>query len=292
MIAPKKVGTEEMLPVFAEDISAGEYSVEVESSSSMFRIAEAKLFVTEDENGAKSMKAHLTMGGKSYTKLFAGTALEASDSNGKGEILPFENEKGAVCFEFPVTALNKAVKCAAFSKNKLKWYDRDILFNASSLPEEFLTVTAVKQQESSLKDGSYLINVKLSGGSGKAQVKSPAKITVKNGLAQAEIEWSSANYDYMKVNRQRFDADSIILEKGGNSTFYIPVNAFNKKIPVFADTLAMSKPHEILYYLEFDESSAKKAGSISKSDIILLVWAALVILSVVFVRFKMTGKKK
>ena len=136
------------------------------------------------------------------------------------------------------------------------------------------------------------MNVALSGGSGKAKVTSPAKVTVKDGLATAEIEWSSPNYDYMKVNSERFDVDTKILADGGNSTFTIPIYAFNKKMPVFADTLAMSQAHEILYYLEFDESSAKKAGSLPKTDLILMIWAALVILSVVIVRFKMNGKRK
>ena len=63
----------------------------------------------------------------------------------------------------------------------------------------------------------------------------------------------------MKVNRQKYEVDSKILDKGGNSTFVIPVYSFDKKMPVTADTVAMSKNHEIHYWLEFDLKSAKKA---------------------------------
>ncbi|WP_294428957.1 hypothetical protein [uncultured Treponema sp.] len=258
VLTPQKVGTEDMIPVFADDIAEGEYSVETESSSSMFRIVAAKIIVKSDESGSGSIRANITLSGKSYTKLFLGTALDAASAGGTDDIPFSQNENGSYCFEFPLEALNSSIKCAAFSSKKQKWYDRDILFDASSLPEESIFISPKKQQKIALKDGLYKINVKLSGGSGRAFVKSPAYITVKDGLATAELEWSSANYDYMKVNRSRFDVNQKNLEKGGNSTFEIPVYVFDKKMPVTADTVAMSKSHEIHYWLEFDSKSAKK----------------------------------
>lgn len=266
MLSPRKVGTDEMVEVFAGDVLPGEYSIEVESSSSMFRITEAKLFVARSDDGTASMRAKITLSGKGYSKLFLGTAQEASDSNGAGEILRYmdaSSEKSEnpspVVFELPVSALNSPVKCAAFSIKKKKWYDREILFDARTLPEASLLVSPEKPQKITLKNGTYRMNVTLTGGSGRASITNPAYIIVKDGLAQAEIEWSSPNYDYMKVNRTRYDVDSKILDKGGNSTFLIPVYSFNKKMPVTADTVAMSKSHEIQYWLEFDLNSAKKA---------------------------------
>lgn len=252
-LPPQKVGTEDMIPLSASEILEGSYEVEVESSSSMFRIAKAVLTVKDG-----NMTAKLTMGGKSYSKLFLGTAEEASESNGSGEIPASQDENGAVLFEIPVSALNSSIKCAAFSKRKKKWYNRDILFDAGSLPEESLLIYPKKQESVSLKDGSYRINVSLTGGSGRATITNPAYVIVKDGMAQAEIEWSSPNYDYMKVNKSRYDADVKILDKGGNSTFMIPIYSFNKKVPVTADTVAMSKNHEIHYWLQFDLNSAKK----------------------------------
>ncbi len=55
----------------------------------------------------------------------------------------------------------------------------------------------------SLKDGEYEINVDFGGGSGRASVISPAKLIVKDGLAFAQIEWSSSNYDYMIVVEEK-----------------------------------------------------------------------------------------
>lgn len=251
MLAPSKVGTDDMLPVLEGDVLNGDYEIDVESSSSMFRIDKAVLQVKDGR-----MSASLTMGGKGYSKLFLGSAEAASASKGQGEILPNAGD-GAVIFEIPVSALNAPIKCAAFSSKKKKWYDRDILFDAGSLPEEKLLVSP-KIEKINLKNGKYRINVELTGGSGKAKITSPVKVTVKDGKAFAVIEWSSPNYDYMKLNHERYDADKKILEKGGNSTFTIPVYALDKKIPVIADTVAMSKAHEIQYWIQFESKSAKK----------------------------------
>ena len=43
-----------------------------------------------------------------------------------------------------------------------------------------------------LADGTYNMNVSLSGGSGKASISSPAKVTVTNGKAVAEIVSATA----------------------------------------------------------------------------------------------------
>lgn len=252
MLTPRKVGTDDMLLVLAGDVLDGDYEVEVESSSSMFRIVNSVLHVKDGK-----MTATLTMSGKGYSKLFLGTGDAASESKGEGEILPLDSADGPVVFEIPVSALNSSIQCAAFSKKKGKWYDREILFDASSLPAEKVLVSP-KIEQINLKDGNYFVDAELTGGSGRAKISSPAKVTVKDGKAFAIIEWSSPNFDYMKVNHERYDVDTKILEKGGNSTFRIPVYAFDKKVPVIADTVAMSKAHEIQYWIQFDSKSAKK----------------------------------
>ena len=48
-------------------------------------------------------------------------------------------------------------------------------------------------------DGTYSIELTMTGGSGKASVVSPTILTVENGQAYADITWSSSNYDYMIV---------------------------------------------------------------------------------------------
>ena len=105
------------------------------------------------------------------------------------------------------------------------------------------------------EDGEYSIQVDLEGGSGKASVTSPTILTVEDGKAYAQIQWSSSNYDYMIVDGEKYEP----VNKDGNSTFEIPVTVFDTETEVTADTVAMSTPHEIDYTLNFDSSSMKKA---------------------------------
>lgn len=114
----------------------------------------------------------------------------------------------------------------------------------------------------SLADGMYLIDVQLSGGSGKASVSSPAEMMVQSGKAYAKIVFSSPNYDYMISNDVVFYADT----KEGNSAFYIPILQFDAPMPIVADTTAMSTPHEIAYTLYFDSASIQSRDTAQKAD--------------------------
>ncbi|MBQ9006138.1 MAG: hypothetical protein IJ092_07165 [Atopobiaceae bacterium] len=107
------------------------------------------------------------------------------------------------------------------------------------------------------EDGTYLVDVSMEGGSGKASVSSPAKVSVKEGKAAAEIEWSSPNYDYMVVAGKTY----LPINEGGNSVFLIPLLSIDEPFDVVGDTTAMSKPHEVAYRLAFDSASAVEAGS-------------------------------
>ena len=95
-------------------------------------------------------------------------------------------------------------------------------------------------------DGDYAASVSLTGGSGKAYIKSPCNITVTGGEAVADIIWSSSNYDYMIVGGKTYYPVS--TENG--SEFEIPVK-IGKKMKVQADTTAMSTAHLIDYTLVF-----------------------------------------
>lgn len=105
---------------------------------------------------------------------------------------------------------------------------------------------------SEIPDGSYWIRVSMTGGSGRASITSPTGFYVKDGQATADIHWSSASYDYMKLDGVRYDA---FTDTAGHSAMTIPVSALNTAIPVLADTTAMSKPYEIEYQLSFDGSA-------------------------------------
>lgn len=94
-------------------------------------------------------------------------------------------------------------------------------------------------------DGQHQATVTLEGGSGRASIASPTTVTIEDGKATATIEWSSSNYDYMIVDGERY----LPTNDGGNSTFDIPVPAFDEPFDVIADTTAMSVPHEIEYQI-------------------------------------------
>ncbi|MCI8699089.1 MAG: hypothetical protein HFF29_08305 [Oscillospiraceae bacterium] len=124
----------------------------------------------------------------------------------------------------------------------------------TSTPQPSAEATAAPAPQGP-EDGNYTANVTLSGGTGRASIQSPAKLRCTNGQFTATIQWSSPNFDYMKVNGTRYD---LISAPGADSAFEIPVAAFDMPLPVIADTIAMSEPHEVEYAITFDSASLTK----------------------------------
>lgn len=242
----QEVGYEGMEAVYGDSIKDGEYDITVDSSSSMFNIDHCRLIV---ENG--KMTAEMTMSGKGYEYLFMGTSDEAGSAD-ENEYIPYVEKDGVHTFTVPIEALDKKTACAAFSKRKEIWYDRDLVFRADSLPFDAFAEGSIDTAETlGLEDGVYAFDVTLEGGSGRASVQSPAKVTVESGKATAEIVWSSNKYDYMVVDGEKY----MPVSTDEFSVFEIPVTGFGYKMPVSADTTAMSTPHEISYTLFFDTDS-------------------------------------
>ncbi len=296
MTTVEEVGFDGLIPVYAEDIENGTYEVNVESSSSMFRIQSAELAVSDSE-----MTVALTIGSTSYRKLFAGTAEQAAAST-EDQYIGYTESGDGVVFTVPVEALDQPFSCAAFSAKKEMWYDRSLLVRADSLPPEAIHVAiadyeqlkkdardrqieAHKSQsqladlaaETDLEDGEYEAPVTLEGGSGKATVASPATLIVKDGKTFARIQWSSSHYDYMLV-----DGIKILPEEKAspedNSVFVIPVTSLSEPMKVIGDTTAMSTPHEVEYTLDFE-----LPGEGSGHRTIWIVLGAVVILGALLV---------
>lgn len=238
-----------MVPIPAENVADGEYDIEVDSSSSMFNITACKLTVADGK-----MTAVMTMGGKGYRYLYMGTGEEAVAAD-ESEYIPYvEDTDGAHTFTVPVDALDEGIACAAFSNKKEKWYERTLVFRSDSLPAGAIDNPSMKTAENlGIADGEYMVEVTLSGGSGRATVESPTTIKVENGIATATIVMSSSNYDYMIVGEEKY----LPVNTEGNSTFEIPVTGFDYNMPISADTTAMSTPHEIDYTLYFDSKTIK-----------------------------------
>lgn len=125
------------------------------------------------------------------------------------------------------------------------------------------------------EDGEYSIQVDLEGGSGKASLTSPTILTVEDGKAYAQIQWSSSNYDYMIVNGKKLLNES---EEGRNSVFTVPITVLDDKMEVIADTLAMGAPHEINYTLTFYGDSIGSKGQLPQEAAKRVVAVALVII--------------
>lgn len=258
----KEVGREGMEPVTADQLENGSWPIEVDTDTSMFRVADAVLMV---DNG--TMTAKLTLGGKGYEKLYMGTAEEAAAAADADCAFYEENADGSFAYTVEVPVLNAEVDCAAWSIRKEKWYGHKIVFEADTLPEGAVKKLSAAWTEEApaavdKKDGTYTVNVTLTGGTGKASVTSPAKVTVQGNTATAEIAWSSPNYDYMVAGGQKY----LPVNSEGNSVFSIPITAFDAPVTVLADTTAMSVPHEIEYQLVFDSASLapehSEAGSV------------------------------
>ena len=258
----KEVGREGMEPVTADQLENGSWPIEVDTDTSMFRVADAVLMV---DNG--TMTAKLTLGGKGYKKLYMGTAEEAAAAADADCAFYEENADGSFAYTVAVPVLNAEVDCAAWSIRKEKWYGHKIVFEADTLPEGAVKKLSAAWTEEApaavdKKDGTYTVNVTLTGGTGKASVTSPAKVTVQGNTATAEIAWSSPNYDYMVAGGQKY----LPVNSEGNSVFSIPITAFDAPVTVLADTTAMSVPHEIEYQLVFDSASLapeqSEAGSV------------------------------
>ena len=119
-----------------------------------------------------------------------------------------------------------------------------------------LLCAACGQKTKTLSDGAYRIEAALTGGTGRATIASPLTLTVKDGQMTATLVWSSPNYDYMKVNGVRYDAAVV----DGHSVFTVPVASLEEPLPVVADTVAMSVPHEIEYTITFDAATLTGEG--------------------------------
>lgn len=232
----------------AAALEDGVYRADFDTDSGMFHVSEAcggkgTLTVKDGE-----MVIHISLGSKNILNLYPGLAADAQKEGAKilqptVDTVTYSDglSEEVYGFDVPVPVLNEEFDLALIGK-KGTWYDHKV---SVSNPVKEGEETAL--EAASLEDGEYEVNVTLEGGSGKAFVASPAKLTVREGKAYARIEWSSSSYDYMKIGEDTYYP----VNTEGNSVFEIPVEVFDQKIEVVADTVAMGTPHEVSYTLTF-----------------------------------------
>ena len=304
-IRTKKAGKYGMVPIYGKDLKDGTYDISVDSTSPFFKVRKGSITV---ENG--EITASITIGSTSYLYVYPGTKPEAAKADRSEWISPKISD-GRTTFTFKIEALDKEVDCAAFSKAREKWYDRKLVFDASSLPEDALLIKLpdyelIEKAISALEvegaeewfdddkykkpgdgsepqavsidipDGEYSIDVNLIGGSGRASVSSPTLLIVKDGKAYARLIWSSPYYDYMVIDDTMYKN---IITDGGNSQFEIPITIMDDPMSVVADTTSMGDSLEIEYALTFYSDTVGEKGAIPQeaAKMVLVLAAAIII---------------
>lgn len=245
--------TQTQVETESSSLEDGVYIADFNTDSSMFHVNEAcdgkgTLTVKDGE-----MTIHVSLTSKKILNLYYGLAADAVKEG--AELLDPTTDSVTYSdgmteevygFDIPVPALDEEFDVALIG-TKGTWYDHKVSVSNPE-PKEDDAKSAVD-----LEDGTYTAEVTLEGGSGRASIESPATLTVKDGKVTASIVWSSPNYDYMIVDGKKL----LPVNTEGNSVFEIPVASFDTELDVIADTVAMSKPHEIEYKITFDSSTIK-----------------------------------
>lgn len=163
-------------------------------------------------------------------------------------------------------------------------YKVDMDSNAEGKAKDLEETAGIGQSEIDLADGVYEIEVDMEGGSGRASITSPAKLTVADKKGTALIEWSSSNYDYMLVDGKKY----LPVNTEGNSVFEIPILVYDEGMTVIADTTAMSTPYEVEYVLTFHSESLPIG---KKNPFPIAVIVAVVVIAAAVVVLMMQKKK-
>lgn len=109
-------------------VANGIYSMDVTSSSSMFKVVDCILTAKDGK-----MSAVLTLSGTGYGYLYMGTKEEAASAD-QSSWIPYQvNEEGKYTYTVPVEALDKEIAVAAYSIKKGIWYDRMLTFQSETM---------------------------------------------------------------------------------------------------------------------------------------------------------------
>ena len=238
-------------------LADGVYTAEFHTDSSMFHVNEAcdgtgTLTVTDGQ-----MYIHISLTSKNIVNLYPGLAEDAQKEDAvllepTTDVVTYDDGTSEEVngFDVPVPALDEEFDLALIG-TKGTWYDHRVSVTNA--------VPAAKDGKNNACDvglaaGSYTVELTFEGGSGRAQIESPAHLTSDGIKMTATVTWSSPNYDYMIVNGEKY----LPVNTEGNSVFEIPVETLDVPIKVIGDTVAMSKPHEIEYTLTFHSDTLQE----------------------------------
>ena len=244
------------------ELEDGVYIAEFDTDSSMFHVNEmcdgkGELTVKDGQ-----MTIHVSLTSKKIVNLYYGLAEDAQKEGAEllqPSIDVIDYNDGTTDevngFDIPVPYLDDEFDVALIG-TKGTWYDHKVSVSNPVLKVEEADDTSIEEHAGYVYVGDHTIEVDLEGGSGKATITSPAQIkTGDDGSQVVLVEWSSPNYDYMLVGEEKYLP---VNPEGENSIFEIPVANFDEPLEVIADTVAMSKPHEIEYTLIFHSDTMKE----------------------------------
>ena len=246
------------------------YNIDVESSSSMFKVVNCELTVK-----AGKMTAIVTLSGTGYGYLYAGTGEQAASADQSTWIAYKENANGEYTYELPVEALDKGIAVAAYSTKNKKWYDRELIFKSETMKK----ISDVDNGSDNLDptpgteavaNGIYSIDVDSS--SSMFRIVN-CQMTIKNGKMTAVLTLSGTGYGYLYVGTasQAAAADSsswvpFKVNADGKYTYEIPVEALDKDIEVAAYSIKNEKWYD--RKLTFKSETMKKIGDVdADSDV-------------------------
>lgn len=250
-------------PEIAEcELEDGVYIADFNTDSTMFHaneMCDGKGTLTVKDG---QMTIHVSLPSKTIKNLYSGLAEDAQKDGAvllEPTIDVIDYNDGTTDevhgFDIPVPYLDDEFDVALIGKKEV-WYDHKVSVSNPELKEDEAEEKHIEEAAGYVYIGDHTIEVDLEGGSGKATITSPAQVkTHDDGSKTLLVEWSSPNYDYMLVGGEKYLPVSF---EGENSIFEIPVASFDEPLEVIADTVAMSKPHEVEYTLIFHSDTIKE----------------------------------
>ncbi len=250
-------------PEIAEcELEDGVYIADFNTDSTMFHaneMCDGKGTLTVKDG---QMTIHVSLPSKTIKNLYSGLAEDAQKDGAvllEPTIDVIDYNDGTTDevhgFDIPVPYLDDEFDVALIGKKEV-WYDHKVSVSNPELKEDEAEEKHIEEAAGYVYIGDHTIEVDLEGGSGKATITSPAQVkTHDDGTQSVLVEWSSPNYDYMLVGGEKYLPVSF---EGENSIFEIPVASFDEPLEVIADTVAMSKPHEVEYTLIFHSDTIKE----------------------------------
>ena len=243
------------------ELEDGVYLADFDTDGSMFHVNEmcngkGELTVSEGK-----MTIHISLPSKSILNLYCGSADDAQKEGAilidpTVDIIDYNDGTSEEVhgFDIPVPYLEDEFDVALVG-TKGKWYDHKVsVSNPVKKEASDSENNDYEDNDRSIENGDYTIEVSLEGGTGKATISSPSAVKKTDDGYILVVEWNSPHYDYMIVN----DVKYLPVNEEGNSVFEIPVSSLEGSVDVVADTVAMSKPHEIEYKITFNPNSLKE----------------------------------